>query len=321
MKHQIKHKLCLIFGLVVNLIQLNAQLDHERVYIQDSLLINDIWRTFEYHIPQFPGNSCRLVFVLHDAEMNSRAIQELTGFEFNRLADKTAGTIVVYPQGHNNDWNIADKTHLDGIDDLQFIKSIVRRMERRYDIDRSNVFAVGYFKGGNLCYTLAEEIPEFFKGFAIIGANMPSISHRTNTHVVKPTSIMVINDMRDSYNLFNGHKHIPLEKREYNIEKSTNESFEHWLQHLDQGKRLSAPIEYIIKKSNSLAYRFDYFNRENSKLVSLIKIENGGYSFPNPNAMKWPQAGQNSNKQINIPELVMDYFYRLQYEVNMNMGK
>ena len=294
--------LTIVFGLSCT----NAQEGHERNTITDSIFTNGVWRTFEFHVPQYPINHSRLVFVFHDDHMSTADIQAITGFEFNKIADRTAGTIVVYPQGYQKTWNHSakkdpGKKELHTVDDLGFIKSIVQRMERRYAIDRKNIFAVGYFKGGNLCYQLAKETPKIFKGFAIIGAKM---SINPIPEGIKPVSMFIINDMADATDLNNN---------------SETTLLDYWLNLRGTDKTVK-PMVSSIEKSNSEAIRYDYIAKEKDIRTSLLKIVRGGYGFPNPNAKQWPQIGNGAQKQLNLPELVARFFYLLQYNKVSGLG-
>ncbi|MGW9684576.1 alpha/beta hydrolase family esterase [Flagellimonas sp. 2504JD1-5] len=304
----------------------NAQLGHEKNTIGDSILVDGIWRIFEFHVPQFPSDNSRLIFVFHDNNMNTKAIQEITGFEFNKQADKTAGSIVVYPQGYKNLWNDCRKvTSIEaknkGVDNVGFVKSIVQRMERRYHIDRKNVFAVGYFNGGNMCYKLAGETPDIFKGFAVIGATFLANSKNNYTPISKPVSIIMINDVADTINPNNNGTIASLDGITMEKVNPINETLNHGTKLLEHNGRMPKPKVSFIEKSNSHAIRYDYSSSEKNQRVSLLKIVKGGYSFPNPNTKQWPQIGGEMEKQINIPEIVFRFFYQLQYHEPSSLGK
>ncbi|WP_190810410.1 PHB depolymerase family esterase [Flagellimonas sp. S3867] len=315
-----------VLSIVLCMSTISAQRDHEKNAIQDSVMIDGIWRVFEFHVPQFPSNNSRLIFVFHDDNMNTKAIQEITGFEFNRLADKTAGSIVVYPQGYKNVWSDCRKvTSIEaknkGVDDVGFVKSIVQRMERRYHIDRKNVFAVGYFNGGNMCYKLAGETPDVFKGLAVIGATFSANSKNNYTPISKPVSIMMINDVADTISPNNNGTLALLDGITMEKVKPTNETLNHWTKLLEHNGRMPKPTISSIEKSNSHAIRYDYSSSEKNQRVSLLKLVKGGYHFPNPNAEKWPQIGGSIEKHINIPETIVHFFYELQYNNPSYLGK
>lgn len=315
----IRKLICLVTFLTLCSASIIAKEDHAKKTVLDSVVIDGIWRTFEYHVPQFPAENPRLVVVLHGDAMTTKSMQKVTGHEFNRLADKNGNTIVVYPQGYKNYWNDCRKetsfeTKDKNLNDVVFIKSIVQRMERRYDIDRENVFAVGYFNGGQMCFKLAKSIPDLFTGFAVIGANLPIPANDDCTPSREPVSLMLINYTGDSLNPYEGGENTS----EYDFTRgnvmSANETFRYWLKLFGNTEKISkhSPPN-IIEKDNSVAFRYNYFLKEQNKRISLLKIVNRGYSFPNPNFDRLPQLKGKIDKYINIPETVVRFFYQLQY--------
>ncbi|PWL38866.1 hypothetical protein DKG77_11550 [Flagellimonas aquimarina] len=315
----LKHIVCPAIFSVFFSVNIAAQFGHEKNTMKDSIEINGVPRNYEYHVPQHPTRNSRLVVVLHGDGMTTKSIQTTTGFEFNELADSTGATIVVYPQGYKNYWNDCRKnapfkTKSKRIDDLAFIKSIVQRMERRYHIDRNNVFVIGYFNGGNMCYKLAKSIPAFFKGFAVIGANLPIKPNDDCAPVNEAVSIMIINNVSDTTNPYIGGEIASLNGFTRGKTLSTNETLNYWLSLLgNTDKNPLSSLSSTIVKANSTFFRDDYWSNEKNKRVSILKIVRGGYPFPNPHIDQWSQIATNMNKHINIPETVMRFFYQVQY--------
>lgn len=315
----IKNIICLVAILTLCQTNIDASEGHEKVTRLDSIYVNNIWRTYRYHKPQFPSENPRLIVVLHGDAMTSKSIQTVTGFEFNKLADKTANTIVVYPQGFGNYWNDCRKetsfdTKIKGINDVIFIKSIIRRMQVRHHIDYKNVFAVGYLNGGNMCYKLAQLTPNLFKGFAVVGANLPVDTNDDCVAVNKPVSIMVINYISDKTNPYKGGEVAAADEFKRGEVLSTKETLDYWLKLLEYNDKIPlSSLSSTNVKANSTFFREDYFSKEKNKRVSLIKIVKGGHLFPNQHVDQWPQIASNMSKGINIPKTVVHFFYWLQY--------
>lgn len=315
----IKSIICLTAFLALCKESLTAQEGHETNTVQDSIIIDGHWRTFEYHLPQYAINNSRLLFVLHGDAMTSKSIQNATGFEFNKLADRTGATIVVYPQGYKDYWNDCRKeasfeTENKGINDVAFIKAIIQRMERRYHIDRKNVFATGYFNGGNMCYKLAKSIPDSFKGFAVIGANLATKTNDDCVSLDQSASIMIINYLSDRTSPYMGWEVTSLDGFTRGKVLPTNETLNYWLNLLkNNDKKPLSSLSSTIVKAKSTFFRDDYYSEEKNKRVSLLKIVQGGYPFPNPHVDQWSQIAANMNKHINIPETVIRFFYQVQY--------
>ncbi len=297
-----------------------AQGGYEKNTVLDSMMVAGIWRTFEYHVPLYPAENPRLIVVLHGGAMTTKFMQKVTDYEFNRLADKNASSIIVYPEAHKSFWNhsrretAVEKNEKKSLNDVLFIKSIVQRMERRYGIDRKNVFAIGYFDGGQMCYKLAKSIPNSFKGFAVVGANLPVKADDPLTSGDNPISLLLINDITDVTNPYDGGKVTPADGSADIEVMSTDETLRYWLKLFGGTEKILWPSPAnIIEKDNSMAFRHDYFSKEKGKRISLLKIVRGGYPFPNPYFKEWPQMKENSNRHINIPETIVRFFYQLQY--------
>ena len=315
----IRNIICLVTFLTLCPTGIIAKEYHAKKTVLDSIMTDGIWRFFEYHLPQFPAENPRLIMVLHGDDMTTKSIQTVSDYEYNKLADKNGNTIVVYPQGYNNQWNGCRKEALleankKNLNDEVFIKSIVQRMERRYGIDRKNVFAVGYLNGGQMCFKLAKSVPDLFKGFAVIGANLPQPANDGCTPSGEPVSLMLINEAVDSLNPFDGEENTLVYDFERGNQLSTNETIRYWLDLFGHTEKIAkyAP-SVIIEKDNSVAFRYDYFSKEQNRRISLLKIVKSGYSFSNPYFDRLPQTKVKIDKHISIPETVVRFFYQLQF--------
>lgn len=315
----INNAICLVAFLTLCSASLYAGEGHEQKTVQDSMMIDSLWRTLEYHVPQNLAENPRLVIVLHGGAMTTKFMQTVTGYGFNKLADKNGNTIIAYPQADKNFWNdgrksISNGTEKKDLSDVLFIKSIIKKMERRYTIDSKNVFVVGYFGGGNMCFKLAKSIPASFKGFAVIGANLPTYANDKYTSSNEPISLLVINDTADPINPYEDGKVVSGEGITKVEVMSTDETLSYWLKalgHTEKKPMSTLKKVNIIEKSNSRAIRHDYFSKEENKRISLLKIVNSGYPFPNSNFDEWQQMAGNDNKYINIPEIVVTFFNHL----------
>ncbi len=312
----IKKSIGFFLFVVICSLNVNANGNHKKVTRLDSIQINGLWRTYRYHKPQFPGVNPRLVFVMHADGMTSKSIQTVTNFEYNSLADQTANTIVVYPQGYKEYWNDCRKGFYfdESIDDVAFIKALVRRMQVRHHIDYKNVFALGYLNGGNMCYKLAKSIPEVFKGFVIIGTNLPVNTIDECVSLDKPISMMLINYTSDTVNPYKGGQIAQADEFIRGEELSTNETFHYWVSLLGKPDKNPLTHSTSTKVNDKGSYtREDYFSVKRNKRVALLKILKGGYPFPNTHVDQWSQIVANIGKDLKIPETAMDFFYQLQY--------
>jgi len=239
-----------------------------------------------------------------------------TGHQFNYLADEDKNVIIVYPQGYKKAWNTcrvetAGETKQLKLDDIGFFEKIIDFFSAKYNIDKSNVFAMGVSNGAQMCYKLAKEKPQLFKGFAAVSGSLPVETNNDCFETNQPVSIMVMNGTADPINPYNGGE-IKLDGVSHGSVISTEQTMHYWI---NLAKCDSIPKEFdfpdIDKSDNSTAVEYTYTSRAANKEVVLVKIINGGHNLPNPTFFLWPKMVGNVNKDINAPKVIFDYFMSL----------
>jgi polyhydroxybutyrate depolymerase len=168
--------------------------NHERSYI-------------EYAPPKLPPHS-PLIIVLHGSLMNGLMMREMTGYEFDRMADKDKFA-VLYPDGYKNDWNDCSKTgdvpaKREHVDDLGFVRALIAKEKAKLGIDGSKVFVVGYSNGGQMAIDLAEQSPSPAAGIAIFGASMPTADNSTCPTSTSTPPVMIVDGTDDPVYPFHG---------------------------------------------------------------------------------------------------------------------
>jgi len=113
-----------------------------------------IERSYTRYLPAdyTPDSLYPLVFNLHG--FGSNAIEQQLYSGFNLVAD-TAGVIVVYPNGVDNEWNVYSSG---GINDVGFISALIDTMVAHYSVDLGRVYSTGMSMGGFMSYRLACEL-------------------------------------------------------------------------------------------------------------------------------------------------------------------
>jgi len=79
--------------------------------------------------------------------------------------------IAVYPQAWEKNWNDGRgaprlASHREGVDDVAFVRAIVKDIEGRFPVDRSRVFATGVSNGAIFSHRLAAEASDLFLAVA-----------------------------------------------------------------------------------------------------------------------------------------------------------
>ena len=80
------------------------------------------------------------------------------------------GMALVYPQGVGNSWNAGPaccgRALDEGVDDVRFLRDLVRELEGELCIDRARIYATGLSNGAILSYRLACEASDLFAAVA-----------------------------------------------------------------------------------------------------------------------------------------------------------
>jgi len=284
-----------------------------------TILVDSTQRSYAFYVPEGIKPSPKLIFVLHGSTMTTKQMIMVTGNQFNTLADNGKDVIIVYPQGYKKHWNDcresgAYEANLLDLGEGRFFGQIIHELERQYNIEKQNIFVTGYSNGGHLGFKLAREQPDMFKGFAIIGANLPVTSNNDCKAGNVPVSIMIANGTEDPINPYQGGRVASGSEHNYGDVMSTEATVQYWTDLMKCNELIETNTDFpnrtAIDSSNVL--RKDYFCRENKKMVSHIQIINGGHTIPNPTFTSWPKYLGNTNKDINLPEIIFNYFYSLE---------
>ncbi len=154
-----------------------------------TLTVGGIERTFVVLAPDLtapqpaaPGTCVpsSLLLMLHGSNSDAGRTRTLSGHTFDRLA--TQGVLVVYPNSHGGMWNDARlgtrATARDlGIDDVEFLGTLVAHLREMYGVPADRVFAAGFSNGGQMVIRLVHEQPGLLAGAALIGSNHPTAAN------------------------------------------------------------------------------------------------------------------------------------------------
>jgi len=284
----------------------------------DSLKIENINRSYSFYIPKGIKEKAKLILVLHGATMTSKLMLEYTGYEFNRLAHASKDAIIVYPQAYDNRWNdckiaLPHKAKLLDLDEASFFTAIIERFTNNNNIDKTNVFVVGFSNGGHMVYKLAKQNPDIFKGFAAIAGNIPVASNNDCFTKKIPVSILIANGTSDPIIPYLGGEIMSPDGTKRGKMLPTLNTLKYWtdLINCDKITLIKKELLDLNKEDNSNATIYEYECKKQNKKVQLIEIANGGHNIPNPSFESWPNSLGNVNKDINLPELIINFFNSL----------
>ncbi|RDY58649.1 alpha/beta hydrolase family esterase [Flagellimonas nanhaiensis] len=286
--------------------------------VSDSINMDGIQRGFTYYEPPLIRSNPDFIMVLHGATMSVDLMRAVTGNGFEKIAKENKDAIVIYPSGFDNFWNDCRKeatytTKLENMDDIGFFEAIVQKLSIKYNIKENKVFVVGFSNGGHMVYKLAKVRPDRFNGFAVVGANLPTQDNDDCNLGNTPVSMFIANGTSDPINPYFGGEVKAKDGISRGKVLSTEQTLNHWLD-LNQGSKIvSEELLHVndkVEEDNSLAVIYSYVF-ENRKKISLVKIVNGGHHFNNPGFSDWPNYLGNLNRDVNLPESIMDFFKNL----------
>jgi len=110
-----------------------------------------------------------LVLNLHGLVENPKVHEWYTAMDDAAAA---RGMVVVYPEGVGNSWNggpaCCGRARDEGVDDVRFLRDLVRELNSELCIDRARIYAAGLSNGAILSYRLACEASDLFAAVASV---------------------------------------------------------------------------------------------------------------------------------------------------------
>ena len=275
-------------------------------------------RTREYmiHLPSSFNNSSKLpiIFAFHGGGGEYK--KTIRYYNLNGLADDN-GFIVVYPNAINKAWSMSGVSsrvrNIDNnVDDVKFISTLLDNLVANYKVDDKHVFCTGISRGGIFSLYLAWQLSDRIKAIAPVCASIP---HAISGAYVfnHPTSVLLINGTEDPLINYNGG---PGKLNHRNAESETammvpTEELINKIVKLNNCHSSAVVTNMPDVDKNDGCTATDYKYLCDSSLIELIKVNNGGHT--------WPGAVQYLPKMIigkvcrdfNAEEKIFEFFKNL----------
>lgn len=274
-----------------------------------TITIDGLERTYLIHLPEKTSsvNNLPLVFVLHGHGGTGKQIMKDS--EFNKLSDKEK-FIAVYPNGIDKGWidGRYDRENKSKHDDVKFISNLIDTIISQYKTDTTRIFATGMSNGGFFSFHLAYKLSNRFLAIAPVCANIPKV-FKNIYKPEYPVSLLLINGTKDPLVKYDGGKvgFDFAKARGYSL--STDESIDMFLQN---NKIIGKPkTEEIPNKDDDDecdAIKYTYTGGLNNTEVVLIKIENGGHTWPGGKRNFPKKLVGNLCKDFKAADLIWEFF-------------
>ncbi len=121
-----------------------------------------------------------------------------------------AGFIVAFPNGYSrfpggilatwNAGNCCGQAHDKQVDDVGFLKTVIERVSRQANIDRSRIFATGMSNGAMMSYRLACELPTMIRAIAPVAGT----DNTKGCSPSRPVPVIHFHAKDDTHVLFTG---------------------------------------------------------------------------------------------------------------------
>lgn len=285
-------------------------------YKSESLSSDGIDRSFSYYLPSTLQAEGALIFVLHGSRSNGDQIREVTGYEFDRLAEANH-FIPVYANGFENHWNdcraSADySANTQNIDDVSYIRQLIALFVQRHNIDPNKVFVTGHSNGGHMAYRLALEAPQLVRAVAAIGANLPVDENLGCDKSELPIAVAIFNGTEDPINPYEGGFVSIGGNTSRGAVLSSTDTAIYWANLAGANRELSPEIiEYPeldgIANTSVIARHWDSIS---GVAVRLYTLKGSGHVIPSK-FVRFPRIMGPSAGDISGPEEIVRFFEKI----------
>jgi polyhydroxybutyrate depolymerase len=247
-----------------------------------------------------------VVLDFHGGGGNAKGTEK--SFGFDNIAD-IKKFIVVYPEGINKGWNDGRKgdklQHT--ADDVAFVSQLINKLIMEENANPARIYAAGISNGAFFSIYLACKLPGKLKAIAAVCGNILE-DNKDSFALPMPVSLLLINGTGDPLVKYDGGA-IVSERAKRGKSTSTDFTISKWL----KADKISAPPVKGIMPDNDrndgcTATKYTYAGGVDSISVVLIKIENGGHTWPGGRQYLPKFIIGKVCRDFNASEVIWDFF-------------
>lgn len=265
-----------ILIIILILSDLNKVFPQSGTTVIDSIYSSGQYRSYRLYIPAVYSNSVSVPLILNLHGYTSNAYQQQVYSNFMPIAD-TANFLIAYPQGTvdiygNPYWN-AGTVSTWIVNDTLFLNQLIDSLKAAYNIDTTRIYMTGMSNGGFMSHYMACFCNRKIAAIASVTGSFFSSWPSCNPNRVVP--VMQIHGTADPTVPYYGNANM------VNVDNVITT----WV--VNNGCNTTptfSSVPDINTSDGCTAEHYRYFKSgDNRSIVELLKIINGGHSWPGSN--------------------------------------
>ena len=278
-------------------------------------------RSWLAYVPAAVSEAPALVIVMHGSMGTGEQMRSLTRYGFDVAAER-GGFIALYPDGYEQHWNDcrAGANYLANtlnIDDVGFMRALVRQLVAEKGVDPARVFATGLSNGGQMAYRLALEAPEMVAGIAAVAANLPAASNFDCEPSGQAVATLVMNGTEDPVNPYRGGVVEIFGDTSRGEVLSATATAAYWAGLAGYSGEGESRVWPRRAPDDATSVESMEWAGAGRAPVSLVTIVGGGHTVPSP-VFNLPRILGPTSHQLDGPEVIWDFFSKVPERVGLS---
>ena len=231
-----------------------------------------ITREYLLYVPSGYSHENNAPIVLNFHGFGGTASGQIFLSDWRGLADKHS-FILIYPQGlelqkGGSHWNPdpVSNNSKSNSDDLGFISRLLKRISKKYSVDKSRVYATGYSNGAEMAYGLAHHESDTIAGIAPVSGLMND-RYLSTTSGISPVGIISFNGKEDWVRPVNGIE---------GYLASVSDTSSYWA---EVNSSTQDVVELFVQFSGNLIERTSYIRDNGLVTVEQYLLDRGGHDW------------------------------------------